>query len=91
MSNDPFKGIGNNLTGAVKDMLSITPHDSNLFDDGVVAIGLYITVGGTVKFTTSQGNARTVTVPDNFYLICLLSECLTEVPCWKMGRDLVSP
>jgi hypothetical protein len=70
MSNDPFKGIGNNLTGAVKDMLSITPHDSNLFDDGVVAIGLYITVGGTVKFTTSQGNARTVTVPDNFYLIC---------------------
>jgi|TARA_R110002072_G_scaffold92869_3_gene206435 hypothetical protein len=70
MSNNPFKGVGNNLTGAVLDMLPITPHDTNLFSNDVVAIGLYITVGGAVKFTTAQGNARTVTVPDNFYLIC---------------------
>jgi hypothetical protein len=31
---------------------------------------LYITVGGAVKFKTARGEDRTVTVPDNFYLIC---------------------
>lgn len=67
---NPFEGIGPNLSGAVVDMLPIVPHDINLFPDGIVAIGLYITVGGDVKFTTARGEARTVTVPDNFYLIC---------------------
>ncbi len=69
-TNNPFKGVGSNLTGAVVDMLPITPHDTNLFPDGIVSIGLYITTGGTVVFTTSRGDLRTVTVPDNFYLIC---------------------
>ena len=36
-------------------MLPIVPHDTNLFPDGIVAIGLYITVGGTVVFTTARG------------------------------------
>jgi len=67
---NPFEGIGPNLSGAVVDMLPITPHDTNLFPDGIVSIGLYITVGGTVVFTTARGKTRTVTVPDNFYLIC---------------------
>ncbi len=67
---NPFEGIGPNLSGAVVDMLPITPNDINLFPDGIVAIGLYITVGGTVVFTTARGKTRTVTVPDNFYLIC---------------------
>jgi len=67
---NPFEGIGPNLSGAVVDMLPIVPHDINLFPDGIVAIGLYITVGGTVVFTTARGLERTVTVPDNFYLIC---------------------
>jgi len=67
---NPFEGIGPNLSGAVVDMLPITPNDINLFPDGIVAIGLYITVGGTVVFTTARGLERTVTVPDNFYLIC---------------------
>ena len=70
MSNNPFKGVGNNLTGAVLDMLPITPHDTNLFSNDVVAIGLYITVGGAVAFTTANDQERTVTVPDNFYLVC---------------------
>jgi len=69
-TNNPFKGAGSNLTGAVVDMLPITPNDVNTFPDGIVSIGLYITVGGDVKFTTARGQARTVTVPDNFYLIC---------------------
>ena len=67
---NPFEGIGPNLSGAVVDMLPITPNDINLFPNGIVAIGLYITVGGTVVFTTARGKTRTVTVPDNFYLIC---------------------
>ena len=67
---NPFEGIGPNLSGAVVDMLPITPNDINLFPDGIVAIGLYITVGGTVVFTTARGENRTVTVPDNFYLTC---------------------
>jgi len=67
---NPFEGIGPNLSGAVVDMLPIVPHDTNLFPNGIVAIGLYITVGGTVVFTTARGENRTVTVPDNFYLTC---------------------
>lgn len=67
---NPFEGIGPNLSGAVVDMLPITPNDINLFPNGIVAIGLYITVGGTVVFTTARGKTRTVTVPDNFYLTC---------------------
>jgi len=67
---NPFEGIGPNLSGAVVDMLPIVPHDTNLFPDGIVAIGLYITVGGTVVFTTARGLERTITVPDNFYLVC---------------------
>ncbi len=69
-TNNPFKGVGPNLTGAVTDMVLVTPSNDDLFADGVVAIGLYITVGGSVKFKTARGTDRTVTVPDNFYLIC---------------------
>jgi len=66
--NNVFKGVGNNLTGAVLDIQPITPHDTNYFES--VAIGVYITTGGTVVFTTANDQERTVTVPDNFYLIC---------------------
>jgi hypothetical protein len=67
-TNNVFKGVGNNLTGAVLDMQLVAPHDTNYF--GSVAIGLYITVGGVVVFTTANDQERTVTVPDNFYLVC---------------------
>jgi len=70
---NPFKGVGSNLTGAVRDMAPVTPNnalDTAPFDNGVVAIGLYITVGGAVKFTTVGGEDRTITVPNNFYLTC---------------------
>lgn len=72
-NNNPFKGVGANLTGAVRDIAPVTPNDSAgtaPFDDDRVAIGLYITTGGAVKFTTVTGEDRTVTVPDNFYLVC---------------------
>lgn len=72
-NNNPFKGVGANLTGAVRDIAPVTPNDSAgtaPFDADRVAIGLYITTGGAVKFTTVTGEDRTVTVPDNFYLVC---------------------
>jgi hypothetical protein len=75
---NPFEGIGPNLTGAVVDMLPIVPHDTNVFPDGIVSIGLYITTGGTVVFTTARGTLRTVTVPDNFYLICSAKRVTTD-------------
>jgi len=72
-TNNPFKGVGNNLTGAVRDIIAVTPNDSAgtaPFDNDTVAIGLYITTGGAVKITTVTGEDRTITVPDNFYLVC---------------------
>jgi len=39
-TNNPFKGVGSNLTGAVVDMQPVTPSDGAVFADGVVAIGL---------------------------------------------------
>ena len=74
--NNPFKGVGPNLTGAVRDIIAVTPNDSAgtaPFDNDTVAIGLYITTGGTVKITTAAGTDRTITVPDNFYLVCSVS------------------
>tara|TARA_R110000796_G_C14345837_1_gene410933 strand:+ start:64 stop:333 length:270 start_codon:yes stop_codon:yes gene_type:complete len=69
MSN-PFEGVGASLNGSVQDIEPVTPHDSNLFANGTVAIGLYITVGGAIKIKTVKGTDRTMTVPDNFYLVC---------------------
>jgi hypothetical protein len=69
MSN-PFDGVGSQLNGLVHDLLPVTPSNSTDLPDGLVAIGLYITVGGTVTFHNVRGIARTITVPDNFYLVC---------------------
>jgi len=72
-TNNPFKGVGNNLTGAVRDIIAVAPNNSAgtaPFDNDTVAIGLYITTGGVVKFVSVTGQTRTVTVPDNFYLVC---------------------
>lgn len=76
MSN-PFRGIGENLQGIPADMIPVTPNDSsdNLGTDPAngeanTAIGLYIESAGDVKFTTLRGDDRTVSVPDNFYLVC---------------------
>lgn len=39
--------------------------------DGSVAIGAYVTVGGTLVIETATGDVdRTVTMADNSYLVC---------------------
>ena len=73
MSN-PFEGKRGHLNGSVIDMLPVTPNDST--DLSSVGIGLYITVGGAVTFHNVDGVSRTVTVPDNFYLICSVKRVL---------------
>ena len=62
------------LNGSVTDMVPVTP--SNSVDLANVAIGLYITVAGNVTFHNVDGTSRTITVPDNFYLICSVSRVL---------------
>ena len=74
MSN-PFEGKRGHLNGSVIDMLPVTPSDST--DLSSVGIGLYITVGGAVNFHNVDGVSRTVTVPDNFYLICSVKRVLS--------------
>ena len=75
MSN-PFRGVGENLMGLPADMIPVTPNDSadNLGTDPAnnksnVALGLYVETGGSVVITTLRGDDRTVSVPDNFYLM----------------------
>lgn len=74
MSN-PFEGKRGHLNGSVVDMLPVTPSDST--DLSSVGIGLYITGAGDVTFHNVDGASRTVTVPDNFYLICSVQRVLS--------------
>lgn len=78
MSN-PFKGAPPQLHGMVYDMIPVAPSDStDNVGDGNIAIGLYVTVGGTVVFQNKDGIARTVIVPDNFYLVCSVKRVLSN-------------
>lgn len=75
MNNNPFKSLSTNPTGLVETWNAVTPNDStdNVGTD-TVAIGLYITTGGTVTWLDANGTeVGPVTVPDNFYLTCSVS------------------
>jgi hypothetical protein len=73
--NNPFEGQRGNLNGSVTDMLPVTPSDGS--DLASVGIGLYVTGAGDVTFHTVDGVSRTITVPDNFYLICSVKRVLS--------------
>ena len=55
---NPFAGRNLPLSGPARDILPVTPHDSNALP--VVAIGLYCEAAGTVVFETVAGEVRTV-------------------------------
>ncbi len=75
---NPFRGVDGQLNGSVYDMVPVTPADgSDNVGTGNIAIGLYITGEGNVSFHTKDGVTRTVTVPDNFYLICSVKRVLS--------------
>jgi len=60
-----------NQSGLVYDMVPVTvSDDTDNVGAGNIAIGLYVETGGDVVFLNKDGNERTVTVPDYFYLTC---------------------
>jgi hypothetical protein len=75
---NPFEGVSGQLNGSVYDMVPVTPADgSDNLGTGNIAIGLYVTGEGNVTFHNKDGVSRTVTVPDNFYLICSIKRVLS--------------
>jgi len=68
---NPFKGSPVELHGMVYDMVPVIPNDgTDNVGTGNIAVGLYVTSAGDVSFDNKDGVTRTVTVPDNFYLVC---------------------
>lgn len=63
MSN-PFKALESTPNGLIRNWVAVTPNDSadNVGAAGDVAVGLYITVGGTVSWIDVDSNTVTVTV-----------------------------
>jgi len=73
--SDPFSYVNKlNTTGLVYDLYPVSPNDStDNVGTGNVAIGLYVTNAGDVSFLNKDGETRTISVPDNFYLVCSVS------------------
>lgn len=68
---NPYKHLGTNPTGLIRNWVPVTPNNSaDNVGTGNVAIGLYVTVSGTVTWTDADGSDVTVTVPSNFYINC---------------------
>lgn len=61
-------------SGLVKDII---PRVNNTVLDapsGHVAIGAYVTTGGTLDIVTAAGNTRQVTMANNSYLVCGITQ-----------------
>ena len=67
---NPFKSLENNPTGLIRTWVAVTTSDTvDNVGTGNVAIGLYVTVGGTVTWIDVDGaTVGPVTVPANFYI-----------------------
>ena len=72
MNNNPFKSLSSNPTGLIETWNAVTPNDSaDNVGTNVVAIGMYITGGGTVTWLDANGTEiGPVTLPANFYVNC---------------------
>jgi len=71
MPSNPFaKALQQNPTGLVRNWVAVTPSDSaDNVGTGNVAIGLYITTGGTVTWIDADGvTVGPITFPSNFYI-----------------------
>lgn len=70
MPSNPFKSLESAPNGLIRNWVSVTPNDStNNVGTGNVAVGLYITVAGTVTWDDVDGTTTgPVTVPANFIL-----------------------
>lgn len=67
----------NNIgSGVAEDVFAVTPSDAIGVSDGTTTVplirALYITTGGTLKYTNIGGVDRTITVPSGFLLDCAM-------------------
>lgn len=63
----------NTGAGIARDYIPVTPNNSadNMGASAVnTVLGFYVTVGGAVVFTNSDGTDRTVTFGDNTFVPC---------------------
>lgn len=75
---NPFNTLSTNPTGLVRKWVEVTPNDStDNVGSGNVAIGLYIEGAGDVAFNDIDGDAVTVAVPANFYLVGSVTRVLS--------------
>lgn len=71
MPSNPFqRALQTNPTGLIRNWVAVTPNDSaDNVGTGNVAIGLYVSVGGTISWVDYDGvTTGPVTVPNNFYI-----------------------
>lgn len=68
MPSNPFTNNLPGLNGPALDMIPVTPSDS--VELATVAVSLYITAAGTVRFKAVSGETRTVSVPAFYQLPC---------------------
>lgn len=66
----PANYIDLSAGNVARDFSAITP--SNSTDLTGTCIGLYVTVAGDVVYLNANGVERTVTVPNNFKLDCII-------------------
>lgn len=57
-------------SGLVKDIIPRVNGQVLDAPAGDVAIGAYVTTGGTLDIITAAGNTRSVTMANNSYLVC---------------------
>lgn len=63
---NPFENRSLPLSGPATDVLPVTPDDAA--DLPLVAIGLYVETGGTLRIDTAAGQTRVLSVPDFTFL-----------------------
>lgn len=65
-------------TAVSDDVFAVTPADAAGVTDGTkiraLIRQLYITTGGTLKYTSASGNVNTITVPNGFTLQCAMTQ-----------------
>ncbi|MEM6972168.1 MAG: hypothetical protein AAF577_05120 [Pseudomonadota bacterium] len=66
--NDPFLNRATSVTGPGIDYVPVVPADGSQL--ATVAVALYVEAGGQVSFISQKGQARSVAVPDNGYILC---------------------
>lgn len=80
MPSNPFaKALQTNPTGLVRNWVAVTTSDSaDNVGTGNVAIGLYVTAGGTITWIDYDGaTIGPVTVPSNFYVNAAITRVKT--------------